>query len=569
MEWFKPVTTFFVAVILLTVSGILTPVDVLHGFANEQLAVIILLLVFSEIIRTTSVIDYLFDRIFHGAGGTRGFMARMMAWVAAGSSIFNNTPLVAMMMPYVYNWSRRNHVSPSKLMIPLSYAAILGGCVTLVGTSTNLIVDGMAVEAGLPAMGIFDFAWVGLPMLFVGMAYLLLFGKKLLPNREEVIEEFVKTSREFFVEAQVKAGSPLVGKMIQEAELRHLKGLYLVEIIRGHNHITVVSPDELLEEEDILIFTGNTESLAELKNPELGLSLPKTTQFPEEDEPDIVEIVISQNSRLADLKIQDTDFRGNWDAAVLAVHRNRERLSGKIGNIELRPGDVLLLLAGNDFHTRIAGVQAFYIISQEEKPQEADVNKVLIMVAGIIGAIVLSATGLLPLFTGLLILLGIVLLMDVVPLVVVRKGMDYSLLFILALGLAIGKGMINSGAADLVAGWVLAIAQPLGPVALLAVIFVIGNLMAAYITNKAAVAILFPIALSIAQTMELNHTPFVLITAFSCAASFITPIGYQTNLMVMGPGGYSFRDFFKVGLPLTLLYMVGCVLILSYVYDLV
>jgi len=568
LEWFRPVTTFFIAIIILTLAGILSPEEVLHGFANEQLAVIILLLVFSEIIRTTSVIDYFFNRLFKGASSVRGFMFRMMAYVASGSSIFNNTPLVAMMMPYVYNWSRKKHVSPAKLMIPLSYAAILGGCVTLVGTSTNLIVNGMAIEAGLESLRIFDFLWVGLPMLFIGMLYLLIFGLRLLPDRKEMIEEFVETSREYFVEAMVEPESPLIGKTIVEAELRHLKGLFLVEILRGNYHITAVPPDEILEENDTLIFTGNTDALTELRKPEMGLQLHLESELPEHDEPDIVEVVVSHNSRLMGKRIQDTDFRGTWDAAILAVHRNRARLSGKIGDIELKAGDVLLLLAGNDFHARTAGVQAFYVISKEEKPKEANVNKVLVMVLGIVAAIVLSALNILPLFTGLLILLGIVLIMNVVSLSVLRKGMDYSVLFILALGLALGKAMINSGAAGLMADWVLSITQPFGPMVLLAVIFLIGNLLAAYITNKAAVAILFPVSLSIALSMELNPTPFILIVAYGCAASFITPIGYQTNLMVYGPGGYSFRDFFRIGLPLTLMYMAGSVLILAYVYKL-
>jgi len=578
-ELLWPPLVFFIAIVVLTVLGILSPKEALGGFANDQLAVIVMLLVLSDIIRQSTLIEHLFDKIFKGAKSSAGFLARMIAYVSVCSAFFNNTPLVAMMMPYVYSWSKRNKVSPSKLLIPLSYAAILGGCATLVGTSTNLIVNGMVLDAiaenppGTPSyipslspLGIFDFAYVGLPMLVIGSIYLMVFGNKLLPDRKDVVEDYVQSAREYLVEAKVKPNSSLIGKTIKEAKLRKLEGVFLVKIIRGNRMISPVSPMEILEEDDGLIFSGVTNAISDLTKPSMGLSLPKACDIPKSSN-DIVEVVISHSSRLAGGKIQDSDFRGKYDGSILAVHRNRENLSGKIGEIVLKAGDVLLVLIGEDFFKRTADVTAFYVISKEKKQIDIKPYKLAILVGGILGAVILQAIGIFPLFHSLMMLLGVVFLMNVVPLSEIRKGLDFNLIVLLAFGLAFGKAMINSGAAGYLADYLLKFAAPFGQMGLLAALFLITNLLSSYITNKAAVAIIFPISLSVSQTMGYDVAPFILVVCFGAAASFITPIGYQTNLMVFGPGGYSFKDFFKIGLPLTILYMIVCVTVLSLMYT--
>jgi len=565
-EWLWPPVIFFISVVVLTLSGIITPQEALGGFANDQVAVIVILLILSEIIRHSSLVDKMFDAIFSRANSVNSFLWRMMGYVSISSAFFNNTPLVAMMMPYVHSWSNKNGISPSRLLIPLSYAAILGGCMTLVGTSTNLIVNGMAIEAGLEGLNIFDFIYVGAPMLFLGFLYLLFFGKKLLPDTKDMVEDFVQSSREYLIEAKVNSDSPLINKSIMEAKLRHLKGLFLVEIVRGDKLITPVSPYEVLQAGDGLIFTGVTSAISDLEKPAMGLSLPKPTGA-RDTGMNIIELVISHNSRLIGSKIQDSDFRGKYDGSILAVHRNRENLSGKIGEIEIRAGDVLLALIGPDFYKRVAEVQAFYVISKEQETTDIKPWKLAIMIGGIIGAVVLQAIGVFPLFYSLFTLLGIVLVMDMIPFTIIRKGFDFNLVILLAFGLAFGKAMSNSGAATFIAEGILVLGEPLGFSGLIAGIFLITNLLSSYITNKAAVAILFPISIKIALTMGFEIQPFILVVCYGAAASFITPIGYQTNLMVYGPGGYTFKDFFRVGFPLTILYMIVCVIVLTYMYK--
>lgn len=570
-EWFRPAISFFIVITILAFFGVLSPKEALSGLANEQLVVIILLLIISNVISKTTIVEGAFDRLFKNAKTYKGFMARMVLFVSSTSAFFNNTPLVAMTMPYVYRWSKNHKTSSSKLLIPLSYAAILGGGVTLIGTSTNLIVNGMAIDAGFESLNLFDFTPVGLVMLIVGGGYLYFLSFRLLPNRKDLIEDFIESSREYFIETEIPSNSELLGKTVTDAGLRNLKDVFLIEIIRRASIIKPVSPNEILEAGDKLLFTGATNSLADFTNTVKGLSLPKASVIPENEKSDIVEIVISYNSALIGVTIKESDFRGKYDGAIIAVHRNGEKISGKIGDVELQAGDVLLVMGGKDFYKRISGNQAFYILSTT-KSNQRDVNswKIYSIITALVFSIIVASLHILPFFTCLIGVIGLALLLNVMPANDIRKGIDFNLVSLLAMGLALGKAMINSGAADFISTLVMEhMGSNFGAVGMLVGIFVITNLLSAYVTNKAAVAIVFPVAVSIAANLGVDAKPFILMVALSAASSFITPIGFQTNLMVYGPGGYTFKDFMKIGLPLTLIYLVVSVVVLAYTYQLI
>ena len=562
--------TFVIAVVVLGFFGILTPKEILSGFANEQIAVIILLLLLGDIIRQTRVVEILFDRIFRSAKSYKGFLSRMMLIIAAFSAFLNNTPLVAVMMPYVNNWCNKKGISPSKFLLPLSYAAILGGCATLIGTSTNLIVSGMVIDqkiiTNLEPLNIFDFAWVGVPMIVIGFFYLLFFGEKLLPERTDLITEFSKHSREYLVEAQIRKNSKLIGKSIEEADLRNLKGLFLVEIIRKSFVISAVSPDVILQQDDILIFAGDTETIADMIDSDTGLTLPSVGMMSKKRKTEVVEIVISHNSTMIGKTIKEIRFRAKYDAAVIAVHRNGEKISGKIGGIELHAGDVILLFTGVDFVSRSNHSQDFYFISKIRDFNKLEAYKIITLLGGTIITIGLAAFKIVPLFLSLIVLILVLLTLKIANPKELHKAVDYNLGLIIALSLALGTAMIKTGAAELIANILISVFLPFGKVGVLFGIYLITSIMAAYITNKAAVAIIFPISLTMAANLGYNPIPFVLVVSFAAAANFMTPIGYQTNLMVYGPGGYSFKDFFRVGFPLTVLYMIVTVFILSYMY---
>lgn len=569
-EMVGPAFTFLIGVIVLGFFGILTPREILSGLANEQVAVILLLLLLGDIIRKTDIIDAFFDRIFRRTHTYKGFLFKMTLLVGGFSAFLNNTPLVAIMMPYVNSWSKRQKMPPSKLLIPLSYAAILGGCATLIGTSTNLIVNGMVTDEliipGLQPLEIFDFTLVGFTMLIVGTVYMLLFANRLLPAKKDVVAEFTGKPREYLVQAQIRSNSNFAGKTIEEAGLRNLPGLYLVEIIRGTQELSAVSPGEVLDAGDILVFAGDTDTIAEMVKANTGLVLSQVGMFSKKRNTEVVEVVISHNSTLISKTVREAGFRGKYDAAILAVHRNGERIGGKIGTVRLKAGDVLLLLVGSDFPKRSADTLDFYMLNRIREFRKLPWYKVVALFGGVAAAILLSAFGVLSLFMGLMLLMILIQFLKIASPKDIPKSLDYNLAMIIVLSLALGTAMIKTGMASIISDFFIRILIPLGPYGLLAGIFLITNLLGSYITNKAAAAIIFPISVTMAIDLTLPVTPFILIVAFGAAANFITPIGYQTNLMVYGPGGYNFRDYMRIGLPLTVIYMVVAVLLLGWWY---
>ncbi len=564
-EIFHPAATFMIAVSILVIAGILEPSEALAGFSNEQIVIIVLLLLVSSIVQKTKIIDFYFSKILKEELSYRSFLGKMMLIVSSASAFLNNTPIVAMLIPYVYEWGRKKDIAPSKLLIPLSYAAILGGTVTLIGTSTNLVVNGLTVDNGLKAFDIFDFAYVGVPAVIAGFLYMMVLGNRLLPSREDLLKSYLQRKKEYTVETIVKADSELIGKSIKEAKLRNLKGLFLVEIVRKDKNIYPVSPEEVLEKGDILIFAGETEAITDLISSNIGLSLPETCNIREEIS-QIVEVVVSNNSSLVNKKVRDTDFRAKYDAAILAVHRNGEKLKGKIGEIVLKPGDLLLLLTGKDFMKRAEDTTDFYIVSKVKDVVNIDKKKGSLILFSFIGIVILSTLKVISLFSGLLIFLAALVMTKTITYAEVKRSLDINLIIIAAFSIAIGKAMLDTGTADLIASSINEISSGFGVVGALAGIYIITNILTEFITNIAAASIAFPIALASASSLSVEPTAFILAVAYGASASFISPIGYQTNLMVFGVGNYKFSDFLKVGLPLSLIYMVICITILSVIF---
>ncbi len=562
--------TFIIAVIVLGVSQVLSPSEILNGFANEQVAVIIMLLLLGDIYRRTSVLDIMFDRVFSKAKSTRNFNARMMFLVAPLSAFLNNTPLVALLMPYVHTRAGKTGEYVSKLMIPLSFAAILGGCATLVGTSTNLIVNGLVTDQdivpNLPSLEIFDFFAVGAPMILIGILFLLYAGPKLLPERHGPGSKIPSIKRRYIVEARIKSGSEWIGKSISEAGLRNMEGLFLFEILRNDIRITAVPNDTILLEEDILLFTGSTQSIAELVSSSKGLVIPSIGMFARKKNTEVIEVVVPHNSDMVRKTLKEVNFRGRFDATAIAVHRNGETLSGKIGQVELKAGDAILLLAGTYFEERIKETTDLYLISRIKEFHRLGFWRTAFLVGGTFSVIIFSALKIITLFNGLLALITLSVLFKITRPKDLAKSVDYELAIIIALSLALGVAMMKTGVADMVADGMLYIFRPFGKIGVLTGIYLVTSVLAAFITNKAAVAVIFPVSLSAALELNAPLMPFILVVAYAAAANFITPIGYQTNLMIYGPGGYKFKDFFKIGTPLTVIYMLVSITILSLIY---
>ncbi len=554
---------------VLLVTEVIATKDLMAGFANEQILVVLILIMLSDVIQRTAVVDLVFHRIFKPSMAYRSFLTLLGFLVAPISAFVNNTPLVAILMPYVYDWSKKKGISPSKVLIPLSYITILGGTITLVGTSTNLVVNGFVVDAGYPSLGMFDFTMIGVPIAIIGILYIAFLGPYLLPDRKDALSSFKEKSREYVTETILNSKSPLIGKSVEEAGLRKLQGLFLVEIIRGEERIAPVSPKQNLEANDKLIFAGETATIIDLIKSNNGIELPNSTKLTKDESMEVVEIVISASSDLIGKVVRDTNFRGKYDAAIIAINRNGERITGKLGEVELQTGDLLLLLTGDKFQNRATDEQDFYIISIVDKIHKMKPYKTYTVMLGTVLTFVSAAMGWTSLFEGLLLLMTLIAAMQIVRFNDIKRSFDVDMYLILVLALSLGKAIVNSGLDKEISNSLLNVVEPIGSnIAALALIYLITNILAMLVTNKAAVAIMFPVALSAANTLGLDPTPFFLAIAFAGCAEFMTPYGYQTNLMVYGPGGYKFKDYIKFGWGLSLLFFVTAVSILGYLYDL-
>lgn len=566
-EIFNTAITFLSVVVLLLIPNIISSKEILSSFANEQVAIIIMLLIIGQLLKRSPVIEQMFQALFLRTKGFFSFSLKMTGFVSLFSGFMNNTPLVALLLPYVREWGIKNNVSPSKLLIPLSYAAIMGGGLTLIGTSTNLIANSILVtKMGEDyELNMFSFFKIGGPLVVAGILYILIFAKRILPDNKGMLSNFETNKREYLVDLLVSKDSPLVGKTIGEANLRNLNGLYLVEIVRPDKVRSAPGPKEIMRAGDYLIFAGETEKIVDILNLNLGLEMPHDLEKVSTKK-EAVEVIIPYNSSLTQKKVKDTDFRAKFDAAIIAVRRDGEKLFGKIGEITLQKGDMMLCVAGHDFYKRVNQSKELTLISNVRQLQDIDGRKSWNLIIATIVAILLPACGMISLFHSLLVLLVYLLVTKLVLFGELKRAVNINLIAIMGGALTIGVAMDNSGTAELIATKGLSFLKPLGPIGVLSGVYLITNILAAYMTNIAAVSIILPVALSFAQVNQYDIMPFVLCVAFAGSKTFLTPIGYQTNLMVYGPGGYSFKDYFKFGMPLTALFMVLTLSLLKLIY---
>ncbi|WP_373092027.1 SLC13 family permease [Zhongshania sp.] len=555
-------------VVVLLLLGVLSPKEALAGMSNEGMVTVGVLFIVAQALSETGVVSWISHSMLGRPRSARVAQLRLMAPVAAFSTILNNTPVVAMMIPAVRDWAKRNNLPVSQLMIPLSYAAIVGGTCTLIGTSTNLVVNGMLLHS-LPeqALGMFDLAWVGLPCVVLVIGFTILTSSRLLPSSKGKSERFGDT-RQYIVEMMVDDSSPMIGQSIEEAGLRQLPAMFLIEIVRDERLMTVVSPKEILMAGDRLIFAGDVRSVVDLKNFH-GLRLAEDQAFKLGENNlsrCLAEVVISPNFPHLGRMVRDMKFRNNYGAAIIAISRNGEQLKGRIGDVELEPGDTLLLEAYEDFVPNQRYSRDFLLVSEIENSRpvrhEHRFRAGIIMVA-MVAAV---AIGWLSMLKAAFLAAGLLVATRCIRAADARRSVDWQILLVIAASIALGGSLESTGAAAVIAGEIVGAAAG-SPIATLVAIFVVTTLFSAVISNLAAAVIVFPIALAASQQLEVSMLPFAVTLMMAASASFATPIGYQTNLMVYGPGDYRFSDFFKIGVPLTVLVGVTTILIVPLVWP--
>ena len=592
-EKIKPAFIFSGAVLIFLLFGIINVDDFLEALSNESILSIFLLIFLTYGIRTNFNILGWMDKVFGTAKKGRGFILRMSTVVAGTSSFLNNTPIVALFLPYVYQWSKRRKISPSKLLIPLSYAAMVGGMITVIGTSTNLVLKGLVEAKGGTPPGVLDYLLPGLLVTAGTILYLVTIGYYLLPNKMELLSTVGKNMREYLVNIKLKEESDLSGKTVQEAGLNMLNGIQLFEIIRNGSKVSPIRGYDRIYIGDTLVFIGNTEKITELFEREDDFEIPylkekeddksnskkpektkKKENSEKENEDDItskrsiIETVIPANSTLTGRTLKSLNFNRRYDAVVIGIHRNGVELTQKIGLIPLMPGDLLLMVPGKDFRRLKTQEDDFYIVSIVKNISTVS-KKVRFGFLGILLAVVLGMGFLnLSLFLGLLILLSYMVAGKMLSIQDLKEQFGVNLFVVLVGSLAFSTALINSGVAEMAANTFMGIFQDLGSKGILIGIFVATLILTSFVTHVAAVAIIFPIAFAIgSQVSGIDLTAIFIAIAFAASASFHTPFSYQTNMMVYGPGGYKFSDFLKVGLPLTVLYSILAIGFILFYYE--
>ena len=556
------------AVTVFMTLGIITPAEALSGLANEGMVTVGLLFIVAAGLRETGGMHLVTQRLLGRPQSVKMAQLRLMGPVATMSAFMNNTPLVAMLLPVVDEWTRQLRLSASKFMIPLSYATILGGTCSLIGTSTNLVVNGLlARTTDMPTLRMFDIAWVGIPCTVVGLGYLLLSSRWLLPDRRPAFST-QDDPREYSVEMQVEADSPLVGQTIEQAGLRHLPGLYLMEIDRHGEILAAVSPQERLHARDQLVFVGVVESVVDLQKVR-GL-IPATDQVFKLKHPrsqrSLIEAVVSDSCPVVGMTIRDGHFRNLYNAVVIAVARNGERLRQKIGDIVLRAGDTLLLEARPAFVEQQRNSRDFFLVSQVQNSTPRRHERAWVALA-ILGLMVVVATlGWLSMLNAAMLAAGLMILTGCCSSTIARRSVDWQVLLVIAAAFGMERALQKTGTASVIAHTFLGLAGD-SPWAALAIVYGVTMLLTELLTNNAAAALMFPIAMATATSLSVYPLPFAIAVMLAASYGFATPIGYQTNLMVYGPGGYRFADYLRIGVPLDLLMGITAVCITPLVWP--
>jgi len=548
--------------------GILTPEETFVGFANPAMATVAALFVLSAAMRETGALELTLGRLYGKARSEMGATVRTLPVLAGLSGFLNNAPIVAMMTPLVIDWCRRHRVAPSRMLIPLSYSTILGSSCTVIGTSVTLMVVGLVNQSGMRPMTLFEVAPVGVPIALVGLLYLFLVAPRILPERTDPASDVGQRRREYTVAMLVEDDCPLVDQSIEDAGLRDLPGLFLFEIQRAEHTIRTVGPGETIRAGDHLVFAGVVSTIVDLQR------IRGLVPIDEEDSPvrgtpqhRLTEAVISRSSPLVNRTLKAANFRTMYNAAVIAIHRNGERVPGKLGRIILNAGDTLVFQASSKFAERHRNSPDFYLVSEVEDSHPPAHDKAWLAVGVFVVMVILAATEKLPIAIGAFVAGGILVATRCITGAMARKSVQIHVLVVIAAGLGVAFAIEKTGVATAIAHVLVSQAEVFGPLAILATIYVLTNLMAEMLHHNASAAIMYPIAVAAATEAGVDPRSFVIAVALGAQLSFSSPVAYQTHLLVYGPGGYRFTDFVRVGLPLNLICAAIALLLIPRVWP--
>jgi len=561
----SPVSAMMGAAVIVLVAGIVTPNEAFAGFGNPAPMTVAALYILARAVEKTGLLNPLVYGLLGRGGDGRATLTRLLVPAAFASAFLNNTPIVAMLIPVVLAWCERNRASASTYLMPMSFAVVMGGVMTAIGTSTNLVVSGMLEKQGLAPMGLFEISPVGVPVALVGLGVLILTAKWLLPNRTPVRDQLEEDYREFIIDMEVVPDGPLAGRGVEDAGLRNLQGVFLLQIERDGDVIAPVGPGTVLRSRDRLSFVGRVDMILDLQRMR-GLQSAEQRQITHFDTTrhTFYEAVVGSASPLVGQTLREVEFRSRYQAAVVAIHRSGERVNAKLGDVKIKVGDTLLLLADHEFHARWRDRSDFLLVAPLGGSPPGVSRKAWLVGLVTLAVVGVAGAGLLPILQAALIGVAVLIGSGVLTAGEARNAVDLDVIIVIAASFALGTAIEKSGLAEGLAHGVVSVFGSGGTAAVLLGVVLATVLLTELITNNAAAALMFPIAFATAQQLGVDPRGFAIAIAVSASNSFLTPIGYQTNTMVYGPGGYRFGDYVRLGFPLTTVMVILTVVMVMF-----
>jgi di/tricarboxylate transporter len=555
-----------IVMVVLIITGVVTPSEGISGFSNTATVTVAAMFILSAALQKTGAVNFLGDvssKIFKfnfwvGLLGT-------MILVGTVSAFINNTPVIAIFIPIMLGVAATNKISPSRLLMPISFASMFGGVCTLIGTSTNILVSSIAVQHGLPALGMFEFSKMGLVFFGVGMVYMTLFGIRLIPARatqDNLTDKY--RMNDYLTDIILLSDAKSIGKRVADSPLVQELEIDVLEIIRNGQRLLVPVSDIVLKEDDLLRVRCDIKQLQKLKE-RVGIQMKSDCQLQDGDfqcdDLALTEVVVAPNSRLIGKTIKSSYFRNFFHATALAVRHRGQLYNMGFADMPLNAGDAILVETRRENYGELKNNKNFVIVSDIETPQYRK-NKIISALAIIAGVIATAALGIIPIMVGAIIGAIAMVIIGCITLEEAYDAIDWKVVFLLGGIISLGVALEKTGTAIYLSGKVIQFIGGWGPVAILAVLYLMTTLLTAIMSNNATALLLAPIAIASAEAMGVNPTPFLMAIAFAASSSFMTPVGYQTNTMIYGVGQYRFIDFTKVGTPLNLIFWILATLLI-------
>lgn len=549
-----PVLVVLTGVVVLLLADVLDTSAALAGFANPAPVTVAALYIVARAVQRTGAVTAAVEAVLpsasEGPPTPRHVLARLLPPVMATSGLLNNTPIVAVLAPDLVTWAESRGMSASRLLIPLSYGAILGGVLTAVGTSTTLVVSGLMEQAGMAPLGLLEPLRLALPVAVLGGVVVVTLAPRLLPERRPAHSALRGGARSFTVEVRVLEGGSIDGSTLAQAGLRALTGVYCVQVRRGQRVIAPVAPDTELRGGDVLTFVGDVQRVVDLQHRRgLALSEAHHAHGLGGAAQGFYEAVVGPSSALVGTTLKAVGFRAAYGAAVVAIHRAGEPVEDKLGEVPLRVGDTLLCMAGPGFERRAEGSGAFVLVAAMGADAPLDTRRSRLVLAVLAAMLVLAGSGLLTILEAALAAAVALVGLRALTTSQARHAVDLPVILVIAGAFGLGAAVEGSGLAQVVAGMIATATAPLGSAGVVIGLLVLVVLLTEVVTNNAAAVLAFPIAVSAAETAAVDVRLLLVAVAVAASLSFVTPLGYQTNLMVHGLGGYRFGDFARLGVP--------------------